>query len=97
MVEDGQLSGDAATQVFAHLASERYPGDKLAVSKFMADGDGSRLNNAMVVAERTAKMTGSYDQSNNPASEQRPQPEPSVNIRARRRLPTNSLPLPKRW
>ena len=78
MVEDGQLTKDAATQVFARLASERYPGDRLAVSKFLSDGDGSRLMNAMVASERVAKMTGSNDMQSNPANRQRPQPEPDV-------------------
>ena len=70
MVESGALSKEAATQVFAHLASERYPGDKLALAKFMADGDGARLCNAMVIAERLAKT--------NPAKLQRPAKKPKV-------------------
>jgi hypothetical protein len=74
MVEDGKLTKEAATQVFAHLATERYGADRLAVSKFMADGDGQRLCNAMVVAERAVKL----NERANPASEQRPQPEPSA-------------------
>ena len=82
MVESGALSKEAATQVFAHLASERYPGDKLGLSKFLADGDGARLMNAMVVAERTAKSEpptrGHNDQSDNPANRNRSAKKPKV-------------------
>jgi hypothetical protein len=73
MAEAGELSGSVASRVFNHLAGERYPGNPLAISKFMADEDGGRLNNALVRAERAAKI-----QHYNPASEQTPAPQPSV-------------------
>jgi hypothetical protein len=77
MAEKGELGNDAS-RIFAFLASERYPGDRLAISKFMSDEDGSRLNNALVRAERAAKLQGHFDPSHNPANEQKPQPEPNV-------------------
>lgn len=73
MAEAGKLSGKAASDVFQFLAQERYPGTKLAVSKFMADDDGSRLNNVLVRAERAAKI-----ERYNPANQQRPAPQPDV-------------------
>ena len=72
MVEAGKLSGATAAYAFNHLAAEAFPGDKLAVSKFL-NGEGQALSNAMVRAERTEKI-----HRVNPASEQAPQPEPGV-------------------
>ena len=73
MAEKGELDTEAATQIFKFLAEERYPGDCLAVSKFMADDDGSRLNNVLVRAERAAKI-----ERYNPANQQRPASQPDV-------------------
>jgi hypothetical protein len=73
MAEAGELGGKGASDIFNFLAAERYPRDKLAVSKFMADEDGGRLNNALVRAERAAKI-----EHYNPANEQKPQPQPDV-------------------
>jgi hypothetical protein len=72
MAEKGELGNDAS-RVFRFLAEERYPGDRLAVSKFMADDDGSRLNNVLVRAERAAKI-----EHYNPANQQRPASQPDV-------------------
>ena len=72
MAEKGEL-GNAGPQIFRFLAEERYPGDRLAVSKFMADDDGSRLNNVLVRAERAAKI-----ERYNPANQQRPASQPDV-------------------